>query len=231
MSSIKHSINQIRGLRPSISHYFLMNLENFVEKNNLNYFKEMKTLYKYKELVEVTGDFEKYGKVISTARGLYVESKNALILLDLTIDDLAGLYLHIEFFYNSEISITELEKTIFKDLLDHECKEVITRIDWQFKTKDYIDSISLYEINKTVIYDEAYPYIKELADKCKEKYLNIKGSVDKYIQEFIDSDETILIMIGPAGTGKNQGPMGGAGEAGGRCAPARRGCRGPGAAL
>jgi len=190
MSTIRHSINQIRGLRPSISHYFLMNLENFVEKKDLRYYKEMTTLYRYKDIKEVIKTFEKYGRVISTPIGIYVETENAVVLLDLTSDDLSGVYLHIEFFYNSKVSISKLEGMIFNDQTSFECKDIITRIDWQFKSKDFIDSISLYEVNKTVLYDEAYPYVKD--------------SVDKYIQGFLDSDETILIMIGPAGTGKTK---------------------------
>jgi hypothetical protein len=190
MGNIKHSISGIRGLRPSISHYFLMNLENFVDDNNLCYFKEMKTLYKFKDSDQVKKNFKKYGRLISTPLGSYVETNNTLILLSTSVNDSGGLYLHIEFFYNSDVKIEELEKRILKDQNSFECKEVITRIDWQFKGNEGLDSMSIFEINNVEIHDEAYPYIN--------------GGIDQYIKEFLDSDETILIMIGPAGTGKTK---------------------------
>jgi len=190
MGKIVHSMNGIRGLRPSISHYFLINLEDFVEKNNLCYFKEMKTLYKFNKLDEVKNGFKKYGRLISTPLGSYVEIDNAIILLTTSADDIGGLYLHIEFFYNSDITIENIEKRIMKDHASHECKEVITRIDWQFMGGDGLDSVSIFEINTTEIHDEAYPYLV--------------GGIDNYIKKFLASEETILIMIGPAGTGKTK---------------------------
>ena len=191
MSGISHAIQQIHGLKPSISHRFLINLENFVEKNDLKLYKEMVTLYKFPELNTIAEAFSKYGNYVSTPLGVYVEMENVLILLDISSDDTVGLYVHVEIFYNHNIDvIKDVESKLKNDLESFECKEVITRVLWQFKTKDYIDSVSLYEVNDTQIHNEAYPYLGE--------------SVDSYIDRFIASDETVLVMIGPAGTGKTK---------------------------
>ena len=191
MSKIKHQLSQAHGLKQSISHYFLLNIEKFIEENDLKYYKDIKKLYKFKNLEEVITTLNKFGKVVSTPVGLYTEIENGIILVEISVDDDdAGLYVHMEYFYNSSLNIAESEKNLITFLDNYECKETITRVLWQFKTKDYIDSVSIYEVNDTIIYDASYPYITE--------------GVDNYIQRFLDSDETVLIMIGPAGTGKTK---------------------------
>jgi len=191
LSTLQHIIQNTQGLRPSISHYFLLNLEKYVEEHDLKYYKDLKALYKVKDIDEIQEIFNNYGKVIYTPLGMYVEIPNALVLIDFSVDDEdSGFYVHLEFFFNKDFDLKVTEKIFIKGLAKYECKETITQVLWQFKTKDYIDSVSLYEINTTEIHEEAYPYIT--------------GGVDNYFQDFINSDETVLIMIGPAGTGKTK---------------------------
>jgi len=191
LSKIQHIIQRVNGLRESVGHYFLFNLEKYVEDNNLKYYKDLKTLYKVKNLEQIEEVFGRFGKMINTPLGAYVEIDNGILLIDVSVDDSdSGLYVHLELFFNKEFDLKERETFLIKELAAYECKETITRVLWQFKTKDYIDSVSLYEINNTVVHREAYPYIEE--------------GLDNYIQKFMDSDETVLIMIGPAGTGKTK---------------------------
>lgn len=191
MSKIQHVIQRVNGLKESVSHYFLFNLESYIEANDLKYFKDLKTLYKFKNLEEVQSILGKLGRVVTTPIGFYIEYKNLIILVDVSVDDAdSGLYVHLDLFFNKEFNLKETEKFLTKELINFECKETITRVLWQFKTKDYIDSVSIYEINNTIVHPEAYPYIEE--------------GLDSYIQRFMDSEETVLIMIGPAGTGKTK---------------------------
>jgi len=190
MSKLQHMI-QRTNLRESVGHYFLFNLEKYIEDNNLKYYKDLKSLYKVKNLEEVQKILSKFGKVVYTAIGMYVEIENAIILMDVSVDDEdSGLYVHLEFFFNEYFDIKVKEEYFTKELEEFECKETITRVLWQFKTKEYIDSVSIYEVNTTEVHDESYPYIKE--------------GLDNYIQRFMDSDETVLVMVGPAGTGKTK---------------------------
>lgn len=191
MSKIQHILQRVNGLRESIGHYFLFNLEKYVEDHDLKYHKDLKTLYKVKNLEQIEEIFGKLGKMVSTPLGVYVEIKNGILMIDVSVDDSdSGLYVHLELFFNKEFDLKEREADLLKNLEAYECKETITRVLWQFKTKDYIDSVSIYEINNTEVHSEAYPYIED--------------GLDAYIQKFMDSDETVLIMIGPAGTGKTK---------------------------
>lgn len=191
MNKLEHIVSHAQSLRPSIAHYFLLNLEKYVEENNLKYYKDFKNLYKFKNIEHVAETLAQFGKVVNTPIGMYVEVENGMLVIDVSVDDQdIGLYTHMEFFFNKDFDLALNEKHIKTKLESFECKETITRVLWQFKTKDYIDSVSIYEVNNVEIHDEAYPYIE--------------GGVDNYIQRFIESDETVLIMIGPAGTGKTK---------------------------
>lgn len=190
ITKLKHVINNTGGLKPSLSHYFLINLENFVATNELKYYKEIMALYKFENIDKVKKFFAQFGHLVSTPIGIYVELNKALLLIDVSVDDIVGLYVHLEVFFNKDAAIDEIEKSMTDLLKPFECTEVITRVRWNFKNRDGITDISIFDINNTVTLDEAYPYIKE--------------GLDAYIQRFIDSDETVLILIGPPGTGKTK---------------------------
>jgi hypothetical protein len=61
--------------------------------------------------------------------------------------------------------------------------------DWYFKTKDGVDSRRISEICTDVVHEESYPYIE-----------NLPSFVDGYL----NSSSSVLVLIGPQGTGKTR---------------------------
>lgn len=61
-------------------------------------------------------------------------------------------------------------------------------VSWFFTTKDGSVQKSSVALSPTTVLDEHYPYLK--------------GGVNSFIQEYLSSNSTIMILYGPPGTGK-----------------------------
>lgn len=69
--------------------------------------------------------------------------------------------------------------------------EPMFTIDWHFVTgRGELENASIEELANDVILDEAYPYIA--------------GGVNDFIQRYLASPETVLVVQGPPGTGKTR---------------------------
>jgi hypothetical protein len=69
--------------------------------------------------------------------------------------------------------------------------EPMFSIDWHFLTsRGDLESASIEEIASDVLHDSSYP--------------EIEGGVGRFIQRYLDADETVLVLQGPPGTGKTR---------------------------
>lgn len=92
--------------------------------------------------------------------------------------------------YTQSIDTYRRLVTKLSDLTAHIKKKIFTvKIRWYYKHRDGIDYVNLLETIEDVVYKEAYPYIE---------------NIDSYLNNFIQSNEQVLIMIGPPGTGKTR---------------------------
>lgn len=81
----------------------------------------------------------------------------------------------------------------FKNLFDGKLVSGSTfALRWAFQGRNGLDEVYIEEIFEDVLRDEAYP---ELASY---------GGVNGFIQQFLASDETVLILQGAPGTGKTR---------------------------
>ena len=69
--------------------------------------------------------------------------------------------------------------------------EPMFTIDWHFLTgRSELENATIEELANDVILDEAYPYLS--------------GGVNAFIERYLDSPETVLVLQGPPGTGKTR---------------------------
>jgi len=90
---------------------------------------------------------------------------------------------------------SDMADLVIKTLLEHvgsaRIDEPMFSIDWNFLTpKGELESAEIEELADDILFDEAYPTIKE--------------GVNKFIQRYLDSDETVLVLQGAPGTGKTR---------------------------
>lgn len=190
MSKLEHSITYINSLRPSIAHYFLMSIEDFVEKKQLEGYLEMPTLYKFKNLNELKTLINGLGQIVSTPMGDYLKTNELLALINVSANDLIGLYINFEIIYKDYKDAKEFEQQLAVLLKGHECNDVITRIAWYYQSGRGLDSFNFYDVNTTDVHDEAYPYLGT--------------SLEQYTSDFIESTSSVLMLLGPPGTGKTR---------------------------
>jgi ATPase family protein associated with various cellular activities (AAA) len=85
----------------------------------------------------------------------------------------------------------QAQDAIFRLVGDTRIVEPMFSIDWHFLTsKGELESASIEELANDVLLDEAYP--------------GLPGGVAAFIQRYLDSPETVLVLQGPPGTGKTR---------------------------
>lgn len=73
------------------------------------------------------------------------------------------------------------------ETINNELEVVHSNVEW-ITSKD-MDSVSLPLVSPKGITDSSYPFIE--------------GGVDNFVEEFLNSSENVLLLIGPPGTGKS----------------------------
>jgi len=69
--------------------------------------------------------------------------------------------------------------------------EPMFTIDWHFLTgRSELENATIEELANDVIFDQAYPYLT--------------SGVNNFIERYLDSPETVLVLQGPPGTGKTR---------------------------
>lgn len=67
--------------------------------------------------------------------------------------------------------------------------ECVADVNWAFYSMGEVQTSNIQETLNDTIYDEAYPYL---------------DGIDKYIDSYLNSDEQVLLLKGPPGTGKTR---------------------------
>jgi ATPase family associated with various cellular activities (AAA) len=94
--------------------------------------------------------------------------------------------------WSENIEKMELAKKSILDLVGPSIiSDNMFSINWNFLTsKGELQDASIEEMASDILHDAAYP--------------EIKGGLEKFIKEYIDSPETVLVLQGPPGTGKTR---------------------------
>jgi len=89
----------------------------------------------------------------------------------------------------SDIEFIDKVKNMIKNNIDLEILNAnIFSLDWYFMTHNGPTYSSVKGIASDILLDKAYP--------------NIDGGIENFINKYLDSDESVLILTGPPGTGK-----------------------------
>ena len=117
------------------------------------------------------------------------QDENTTFLLNVNVDERDG-YVRYNFVvmshtlsvYNKLISL--IEEATNKHKLDYDT----ISIRWYYNSNQGIDYSYFEEKSVNSILSETYPYVSE--------------GIENYINRYLDSNESVLILIGPPGTGK-----------------------------
>lgn len=95
-------------------------------------------------------------------------------------------------FQGNSVAEVEAMKNRIEELVE-DCKinEPMYSIDWYFLTsKGELQEASIKELADDILHDQAYP--------------NLEESVDEFVDAFMASKESVLVLQGPPGTGKTR---------------------------
>lgn len=188
---IQHIIERPYDVRQPITSKFLINIENFIDDNNLESFKEIPILYKYKNIVELKKSLQVFGEFIDTPVGSYVKGKEFVLLINVSSEDLIfGMYINFDVIYNSNLDIAKFYQKFTETLSEYASNEILTKINWMYKTMHGMSEAILFDTNDTILQDAAYPYIQ--------------GGCEDYFEKYLSSNESVLMLLGPPGTGKTR---------------------------
>jgi hypothetical protein len=170
---------------------FIDKMDSIVQPNEMSIMKDLETLQinvtDINYLIEL---FEDMGKIYY--RNMPVIFNNKGIIRIKAILQKNYLALFITIFTASMKCFHELKTQILKKLKPYTVNDnaVFINFHWYFSTSnDMVDDTYFNEIIDEIFYREAYPYIL---------------SVDDYINDYLESRESVLIVIGIPGSGKSR---------------------------
>ena len=131
------------------------------------------------------------GKPYTLSIGQYVElsAGNGLAIHPVVQNKLNERFVGLDLYHDGTKSKSEIEQDL-KAADDFKFNGLFSTINWYYSSKGEVASTRLCEVHDINIYDEAYPYIEE--------------GIESYINRFLQSTETVLVLIGPPGTGKTR---------------------------
>ncbi len=95
--------------------------------------------------------------------------------------------------FGSGEEIVNKEEKYIKNILNKKIyteKNVIVNIKWYFSENNIVQYTYLREIIDDILIDSAYPYLN--------------STIDNYIDNFLSSEESVLLLMGEPGTGKTR---------------------------
>src|SRR6185437_3100402 len=95
-----------------------------------------------------------------------------------------------EIWTDSKARAEETRSAILRVVGDRRVRDPMFQIDWQFSSGNGLSNTSFEEIAREDLRDEAYPILGE--------------SVLGFVRRYLAANETILILLGPPGTGKTR---------------------------
>jgi hypothetical protein len=188
-SSIQYRGN-LEDIENSLFREFLLGkiISSFKQKNFTLQFTEFEVVEPI-STIELINIYRPLGELVVTQPNRFtILSDDYCIILDIKNRDsyipiIYYIYTNtIDNYTSIKHKLHQLTKGIKKDIFSVEVR-------WYYKHNDGIDYVIILETMGDVFYNESYPYIEDL---------------DGYIRDYINSNEQVLVLIGPPGTGKTR---------------------------
>ncbi len=98
---------------------------------------------------------------------------------------------HFSIWANSVEAAEQVKASIEKLVEDVIIKDPMFSINWHFLTsRQELENTSIEELANDQLFDQAYP--------------DLEQGVENFIKEYVNADETVLVLQGPPGTGKTR---------------------------
>jgi hypothetical protein len=95
-----------------------------------------------------------------------------------------------EIWADSKARAEEVRATMLKVVGNRRVVATTFTLDWQFVAGNNLDSARFEEITQDELHDEAYPMLGE--------------PVQRFIDRYLNATDTVLVILGPPGTGKTR---------------------------
>jgi len=190
-----YEISWLEGISMPIAYLSAQFVERIIIDNNLYLLERLPIRYKFGSIDELTSSLlsAKIGKILRTPLGAIVlgESKNFIIVSHISNKNQAvGLYINFDILYNADANLKNIKDQLIQELIEHTDSSLAIEYKWYYVHKDDLTYSSFYDNNTITIYDEAYPFVDI--------------SVNKYLDNYRSSLASVLLLIGPPGTGKTK---------------------------
>jgi len=192
------NVSQTDPLSFSIERKNYTKFMNFVDKFDLTsscefqfntFKKEEKKIYFLNKIKE---DFETIyngSGIAFSIKCYYIFMKDYIIRFNITsYEKYKTLYFKVHF-NNNSYSAEELEEITKNKILDDIDEVSSVDIKWYYSTNGSVSTSYFEEIVDDNILNEAYPFVNNMSE---------------YIEDFLNSNETILLLFGDPGTGKTR---------------------------
>jgi hypothetical protein len=168
----------------------LSELKQYIKDNNLNSVLHYDFVIKCLSNEEILKLFTDKNSYICLYRNKYIISDNDVVL-ELTIGNRHQYKsLDISVYHDSsKLCNKDIDNNIKLKIKDYSIGCLLANIDWYYWGGDCIRENMVSEVLGDTLYPEAYPFIPDL---------------DKFIESYLDSDESVLFLIGKPGTGKTR---------------------------
>ena len=190
-----NNVSQTDALSFSIEKKNYTKFMNFVDKFDLSsscgfhfntFRKEEKNIY---FLNKIKGDFEIIYDGSGFSKSYYIFMKDYIISFYTTGHEKYKTLNFKAYFNNNTYTAEELEEITKNKILDDIDEVSSVDIKWYYSTGGSVSTSYFEEIIDDNIINEAYPFIPNMSE---------------YIDNFLNSNETILLLFGDPGTGKTR---------------------------
>ena len=181
-----HSQN-FGNLSAAVNHRITQELIDFIAESNCNEVATINGLFKIPTL-KVNDVFKKVGQIQNHPAGKLIRRTKSYVVPTVVTTDRMYHYFQLKLFANADNIKNESEK-IGELLKEFTYIGSLIETKWMYDTTQGLESSYLYDLISVKVHPEAYPYIDDLK---------------KYIYDYLNSSSSLLILLGPPGTGKTK---------------------------
>ncbi len=197
MINFNYECDTIRRRNEVPDIFYTSNLHQSISKitNNKTNSKLEKNINLKKELYDLQDILTRFNKVIPD----FLYSINSLqelilynqdIVIHLNIKSTSSEFITLNMIiYGYSSKCIEVSNLIDKNFEDIKFESSICKVNWYYKTTDYINSVYIHEEFNDITHDSAYPYIENISN---------------YVSSYDETEERLLMLMGEPGTGKTR---------------------------